>query len=151
MGDDAEAGPERDDRRAHQRQPVELKIEYQRLNTFFADYTRNISRGGTFIRTDAVMAAGTELLFKLYVPTLAEPLRVRGQVQWCGTDERTGEPGLGIRFVYIDANERAHVERVVEKLMIESLGQRLYSKLMQRAAERATPSGSDEREQESEG
>ena len=41
-----------DDRRLAYRAPIELKVEYKRLNTFFADYTRNISRGGTFIGTD---------------------------------------------------------------------------------------------------
>ena len=31
---------------------IELTVEYKRMNAFFADYTKNISRGGTFIRTD---------------------------------------------------------------------------------------------------
>ena len=30
---------ERDDRRLGYRAPIELKVEYKRLNTFFADYT----------------------------------------------------------------------------------------------------------------
>jgi hypothetical protein len=34
------------ERRAETRRPIELKVEYKRLNTFFADYTKNISRGG---------------------------------------------------------------------------------------------------------
>ena len=40
------------DRRIGSRQAIELSVEYKRLNTFFADYTRNISKGGTFIRTE---------------------------------------------------------------------------------------------------
>ena len=40
-----------DDRRGDPRQPIELKVEYKRLNAFFADYTKNISRGVTFIQT----------------------------------------------------------------------------------------------------
>ncbi len=46
MGDGHEG-----DRRKDQREPIELQVSYKRLNTFFADYTRNISRGGTFIGT----------------------------------------------------------------------------------------------------
>ena len=50
------------------RRPIELKVEYKRLNTFFADYTKNISRGGTFIKTARPLPIGTEFLFKLFIP-----------------------------------------------------------------------------------
>ena len=39
------------ERRREMRAPIELKVEYKRLNSFFADYTRNISRDGMFIKT----------------------------------------------------------------------------------------------------
>ena len=48
-----------DDRREAPRQPIELKVEYKRLNTFFADYTKNISKGGTFIKTNRPLPVGT--------------------------------------------------------------------------------------------
>ena len=50
---------DKDDRRFGMRAPIELKVEYKRLNTFFADYTKNISRGGTFIATDKPLPVGT--------------------------------------------------------------------------------------------
>ena len=31
--------------REHGRAPIELKVDYKKLNSFFADYTRNISKG----------------------------------------------------------------------------------------------------------
>ena len=37
---------------------------------------------------------------------------------------------MGIRFIYESAAERASLEGAVERLMIDSLGQLLYSKLM---------------------
>ena len=70
------------DRRSAQRAAIELSVEYKRLNTFFADYTRNISKGGTFIRTDRPLAIGTEFVFALSIRGLAEPLRLRGRVKW---------------------------------------------------------------------
>ena len=48
----------------HARTPIELKVEYKKMNTFFADYTKNISKGGTFIKTDRPLPVGTEFLFK---------------------------------------------------------------------------------------
>ena len=47
------------DRRSNLRAAIELNVEYKRLNTFFADYTRNISKGGTFIKTDKPLEVGT--------------------------------------------------------------------------------------------
>lgn len=129
---------EADDRRDSARQPIELKVEYKRLNTFFSDYTRNISRGGTFIQTAKPLPVGTEFVFKLFIPKLGEPVRLRGQVQWVVAvedlpDARSGgEPGMGIRFLYKDDGERQGIERTIEKLMVDSLGQLLYSRLMER-------------------
>ena len=56
------------ERRESGRAPIELKVEYKKLNTFFADYTRNISKGGTFIRTDHPLPVGTRFAFTLAVP-----------------------------------------------------------------------------------
>jgi type IV pilus assembly protein PilZ len=129
-----------EDRRKDGRHPIELKVEYQRLNTFFSDYTRNISKGGTFIRTNRPLDVGTEFVFKLYIPRLDEPLRIRGQVQWVVTEADAaagsgGEdgPGMGIRFQFVDDEERKGIERTVEKLMIDSLGQLLTSRLLEQS------------------
>ncbi len=122
-----------DDRRRNNRAPIELRVEYKRLNSFFADYTRNISRGGTFIRTSKPLDVGTEFMFKLVVPKLKKPLEILGRVQWIikSEDEAAGrEPGMGIGFIYANDEERVQVEGIVEKLMIESLGPVLYDKIM---------------------
>ncbi len=124
---DAEGGERRDAGRT----PIELKVEYKKLNTFFADYTRNISKGGTFIKTRKPLDEGTEFVFKLSVPKLAEPLAIRGAVKWV---VREGDDaGMGIRFLYASDQERKAVESVVERMMIDSLGQLIYAKLMDRS------------------
>jgi type IV pilus assembly protein PilZ len=123
------------DRRDGHRAPIELKIEYRRLNNFFADYTRNISRGGTFIRTARPLEIGTEFIFALSVPLIAAPLKLRGQVQWVtlpeeATDEKPA--GMGIRFLYETDDERLAVASVVESLMVSELGESLSTKLLGR-------------------
>lgn len=129
---------EESDRRQEERAAIELKVEYHRLNTFFYDYTKNISKGGTFIKTTRPLDIGTIFLFKLFVPTFAEPLVLRGEVRWVF---REGEPpppeapadavdpGMGIRFMYEDDQQRETIDRVVEKMMIGSLGQHIYARL----------------------
>lgn len=122
-----------DDRRDAPRAPIELRVEYKRLNSFFADYTKNISRGGTFIRTDRPLDIGTDFVFKLGIPQLEEPLVLQGRVQWVvhpqdATPEQ--EPGMGIGFVFQSEADRQRVVVVVERLMIDSLGHVLFEKLM---------------------
>ena len=133
--------PSAADRRQELRAPIELKVEYKRLNTFFADYTRNISRGGTFIRTTRPLPIGTEFLFKLFVPQLGDALKVQGEVQWIVTEAdvaegKQPEPGMGIRFTYRQGSTQEEIDRVVERLMVDSLGQRLYSKLMDQSRDK---------------
>ncbi|WP_437586557.1 PilZ domain-containing protein [Sorangium sp. So ce1000] len=123
------------DRRSAQRAAIELSVEYKRLNTFFADYTRNISKGGTFIRTDRPLAIGTEFVFALSIRNLTEPLRLRGRVKWIVTSAEATESspaGMGIEFQYASEGERAATEAVVEQLMMSELGETLASKLLGR-------------------
>jgi type IV pilus assembly protein PilZ len=126
------------ERRADARRPIELKVEYKRLNTFFADYTKNISRGGTFIKTRRPLPVGTEFLFKLYVPGRSAPLTIHGEVQRIvARPENPGdEPGMAIRFVYREGDPQALIARTVENMMTDSLGPRLYAKLMDQARKR---------------
>lgn len=121
------------DRRSQPRVPIGLKVEYKRLNSFFADYTKNISRGGTFIRTSNPLSIGTEFMFHLLVPSLPEPLSIKGKVQWVVAEENATEdqePGMGIGFVYDSEADRDKIANTVEKLMIEQLGPVLYQKLL---------------------
>jgi type IV pilus assembly protein PilZ len=130
--------PSDKDRRQAARAPIELKVEYKRLNTFFYDYTKNISKGGTFIKTERPLDIGTIFLFKLMVPSREEPIALRGEVRWVIKEgaprppdvPADHEPGMGIRFVYDDDQHRDRLEQVVEKMMVESLGPLIYSRLV---------------------
>lgn len=115
--------------------PIELKVEYRRVNTFFADYTKNISRGGTFIATDRPLPEGTEFVFALGVPQMTEPLRLRGKVCWIvkSDDASAANPaGMGIEFQFSDSEERRGTERTVERLMVDQLGEHLAERILGR-------------------
>lgn len=138
-----EAGEER---RNEERAPIALRVDYKRLNTFFADYTRNISKGGTFIQTDRPLDVGTEFKFILALPSLSGEdvvedregvsIELDGVVRWVvTTDEATEEmpAGMGIEFVFADDEARTRVEELVLALMRNSLGVGLADKLLGRA------------------
>ena len=116
------------DARQHARAPIELKVDYKKLNSFFADYTKNISKGGTFIKTKKPLPIGTRFLFKLTVPHREAPFELLGEVVWSKADAE--EPGMGIRFIYNDDRQRGEFEGVVERLMADSLGTQLTEKLL---------------------
>jgi len=129
------------DRRIANRQAIELSVEYKRLNTFFADYTRNISKGGTFIRTERPLDVKTEFVFALTIRGLPEPLRLRGRVKWIVTtaDATPNSPaGMGIEFMYANDEERRATEAIVEKLMADELGDGLTQRLLGRKEEPVT-------------
>jgi type IV pilus assembly protein PilZ len=108
-------------------------VEYLQLNSFFADYTKNISRGGTFIATTRPLPIGTQFVFKLGVPKLPEPVTLVGKVQWIvhevdATEEQMA--GMGIGFVFDSDAERDRVYGVIEDLMRRQLGPVLSEKLL---------------------
>ena len=129
-----------EERRREARAPIELKVEYKRLNTFFYDYTKNISKGGTFIKTEKPLDIGTIFLFKLMIPSRDAPLALRGEVRWVIKDgsppppdlPADHEPGMGIRFVYEATDQRRALEEIVEKMMIDSLGPLIFSRLVKK-------------------
>ncbi|MDB4994737.1 MAG: hypothetical protein JWM74_2169, partial [Myxococcaceae bacterium] len=123
------------EKRASERAAITLRVDYKRMNTFFADYTKNISKGGTFIRTSKPLDTGTEFVFVLSFPSKDGELRLKGQVVWVVGDEKASseEPaGMGIRFLFKDDSERQKVDDFVERLMSAELGEHISSKLLEK-------------------
>jgi type IV pilus assembly protein PilZ len=116
--------------REHGRAPIELKVDYKKLNSFFADYTKNISKGGTFIKTKKMLPVGTRFLFRLTVPGRPRPFELNGEVVHASAQGE--DPGMGIRFVWGDDRERTSFEAIVEGLMQESLGPLVATRLLRR-------------------
>lgn len=129
--------PDAPERRDSGRAPVSLQVEYSHLNAFFADYTRNISQGGTFIRTAKPLAIGTEFAFRLVIARVVDPIAVRGVVQWIVSPEdalRNDTPaGMGVGFVHETEAQRRRLERTVRSLMAEQLGDSITARLLPEA------------------
>jgi type IV pilus assembly protein PilZ len=126
-----------DERRDEDRAPIKLEVQYKRLNTFFADYTRNISKGGTFIRTTRPLDIGTEFVFVLVLPEAngggGARLELTGVVKWIVAEAEATEAqpaGMGIRFAFDDDQRQQRLELLVAELMQASLGTNLTSKLL---------------------
>jgi type IV pilus assembly protein PilZ len=127
------------EKRVNDRAAITLRVDYKRLNTFFADYTKNISKGGTFIKTSKPLDIGTEFVFVLSLPTQDQQLKLKGKVIWITTEAEAAKgegdaqtPGMGIRFLFEDDSERQALDDIVERLMAEALGEHISGKLLAR-------------------
>jgi len=118
------------------RVPIEVRVEYKRINAFISDFTRDISSGGLFIRTSEPLAVGTEAMFTLAIPRMERPVTLKGRVQRVIPSDDAAEMGMGIELIFDDEAERSALKRVVDTLMIEHLGDALYRRLVE--AQRAT-------------
>ena len=118
--------PNPEDLRTGVRAPLRLRVDYERMNSFFADYTKNLSKGGTFIKTTRPLEIGARCQFSFTLPALSEPLVLEGEVTWqLSTDAaraRNEDPGMGIRFLFKDAAAQRDFESLIEKIMEDSLG-----------------------------
>lgn len=120
----------------HQRRtarvPIEIKVEYKRINAFIADFTRDISGGGLFVRTDTPMPIGSEALFTLAIPRMEKPVTLKGIVRRVvPKGDPTTEAGMGVELLFDDEQERIALKRVVDALMIEHLGEALYRRFVE--------------------
>ena len=114
------------------RAPIEIKVEYHRLNAFIADYTSDISRGGLFIATEDPLEVDSECYFTLSFPNCGEPITLQGlvtRVVQPGGDETAG---MGVKFVFEDPAEQTALQEVVDEVMVDHLGSELYERLYQK-------------------
>ena len=91
------------DRRRHPRTGLILKVDYPSADRFLRDYTLNISKGGTMLRTRRAVEVGDDVDLVLSFPGLLAPIGLRGEVRWA--EEETNETQIvGILFRFQSVN-----------------------------------------------
>jgi uncharacterized protein (TIGR02266 family) len=92
-------------------------MRFPRLEDFRYRYTRDISRGGVFIQTLKPKPAGSRVVIVLE-PQGGAPVSIQGEVVTSlGPEEaaaRALQPGMGIRFLDLDADKRRAIEAIIE-------------------------------------
>jgi type IV pilus assembly protein PilZ len=120
-------------RPASAQQAIPLHVDYPRQNALFADYLKNISRGGTFIPTERPLPTGTRLAFTLNAPGLQTGLHIGGKVTTVTHTEdasRANPAGMGIELVYASREEQEAFHSRMEALMTDAFGARLTAQLL---------------------
>jgi len=108
-----------DPRRAHDRAPVELDVIVQGEDTVMRGHTENLSEGGVFVALNddgaPAIERGTPVELTLELPGRAEPAIVLGEVRWVrDAAGEEGPAGLGIRFIELDDEDAAAIQRLVD-------------------------------------
>jgi type IV pilus assembly protein PilZ len=94
--------------RREKRCPVAMKVKYKNARQFKVDYTKNVSRGGMFIKTTTPIEPGTKLELELFLPDLNEPIRLSVEVMHSHSPEVDAQnAGVGVRFLDIDPLSRS--------------------------------------------
>jgi uncharacterized protein (TIGR02266 family) len=93
--------------RKHPRGQKVLALSYEDHNGFREAYTGNISQGGLFIKTKSPLDTGEELLLKLKLPGISDPLKIECNVVWTRKRwKNTKQPaGMGVKFDKLDSDD----------------------------------------------
>ncbi len=86
---------------AAKRRPAKLRISYKKASTFVKEYSKNLKRGGTFIKTKKPLDVGRECILHLTVPGWDDAIEIHGNVVWSskGVEVMVGqEEGMGIKY-----------------------------------------------------
>jgi uncharacterized protein (TIGR02266 family) len=101
------------ERRAHQRVPVEMHVEETHSTATYFQRSANLSLGGIFLESTLPHPPGTKIELKIELPDGGEPLVVQGEVV---TPAGTDEIGMRVRFVDLDAKATVRIEKVLAAL-----------------------------------
>ena len=107
------AGVDDAERRIFDRYDVEGSVDCVASDTFLYASITNISEMGIFVRTTEPLKLNTKLRLT-FAPPGAEGFQLDGCVAWVNNLRANGDnpnPGMGIRFVELQPDER---ERLVE-------------------------------------
>jgi uncharacterized protein (TIGR02266 family) len=107
------------DARKDRRTLLSLKIRYKSatLEDFIERYSMDISGGGVFIKAKKPLAVGTLLKFEFMLHDQSTLIHGVGRVVWRREEDEadaSNPPGMGIKFIKMDPQSRAVVQRIVE-------------------------------------
>jgi uncharacterized protein (TIGR02266 family) len=97
---DAQVEIPHDERRVHERVPLQVEVSLTSENNFYTGFTSDISEGGLFVATRETVPLGTEVGFEMKLGS--GKVNVTGVVRWARPYNPLNEdvaPGVGVEFV----------------------------------------------------
>lgn len=109
------------EKRKYHRVEAKIKVVFPTLQDLQMEYTRNISAGGIFLKTNRQLDSNAEIDLVLFLPNSTEELHLKGRVVRVMSMSNPKDPssqlyGVGIRFLRIEPEVQAIIEKELEKL-----------------------------------
>jgi len=99
---------------------AKVEVEYKSFEQFFREYTKNISKGGLFIKTQNVFKPQTAIEIVLKLPNREKPLTLVGEVVHAIEPElaeaKGWDPGIGVQFVDFEEGSHQALEEYVAQI-----------------------------------
>ncbi len=95
--------------RAEDRCEVSLAVTYSSRSEFLKEYTKNVSRGGMFVKTKNYYEAGKVIDLHLHIPEMSEPIKIKSEVVHVRKGSDTEDAGVGVKFIGITKTNRDRV------------------------------------------
>jgi type IV pilus assembly protein PilZ len=107
------------ERRNAERVEVTWSVDCETEDTFLYASISNISELGIFVSTREPLVVGTRVTLRFAPPGEQEAFVLAGQVQWVNPLKMLSEnrnPGMGIRFIDITADDRERLVDVIRTI-----------------------------------
>ena len=94
-----------------------IQVNYHTADSFFRDFTDNISTGGMFIATAKPLKPGTQLRLEFLLPKCDYPIHVKAEVAWSRSVPSDGQQrGMGVKFHSLSPSAKDKINTIVQCL-----------------------------------
>jgi len=97
---------------------AEVEVHFKSFDQFYKEYTRNISKGGIFIKSATPLPPQSVLEIKIFLPGEKNPVDTVGEVVHTiepeVAKERGWDPGMGVHFVDFPETMQNRLEEYVD-------------------------------------
>jgi len=98
---------------------MKVEVEFKDFNQFYKEYTKNISKGGLFIKTKNVLKPQTVVEIALKLPDLPAPMIMVGEVVHSLDPDTAAahgwDPGIGIHFIDFKESAQHQLEEYIAR------------------------------------
>ena len=111
-----------EERRRNPRVMVRVLVDFESTETYFYDYSNNLSEGGIYIETDRPLPMGSPLTLRFTLPNIDRVFQADGKVAWvyqpvpgdAGPPAQVLGRGMGIQFLRLDDDDKNLIQQYID-------------------------------------
>jgi len=106
------------ERRGEPRVEVDVEVHYRTAREFLSAYTRNVSGGGIFVRTQHPLGLNQVVRVRFTLPGITHNFECNGTVVWANppSSRNTLPAGMGIKLEDLDPEARTLLSDFVKTM-----------------------------------